>query len=217
MLREPKVSLGIILNFDPASNAFTESERAIPDGLSFDEVIHNKSKPVSMHALIPILWLMWYQPCSLNDFMDYLVYVEYNAENLQFYLWYREYEHRFNALPGKEKALSKEWIPEEVPGLTKGTDGEKATAKPNPKRNKIRKGKTEDAYDSKGAELFTEDRELAAAEDRHDSRFKENASTLAGSSASDITATPSTAEVIAQADLKWQPCEFIPVDSRGLG
>lgn len=140
--------------------------------------------------------------------MDYLVYIEHNAENLQFYLWYRDYERRFNALPETEKALSKEWVPEakEIPNLAK--DAEKEAGKT--KRSAI-KSMMENGYDSKGAALFTEDREVTAAEDRHASIFRENASTIAPSF-SDSTATPSTAEVTAQAGLKWQPCEPIPAD-----
>ena len=41
--------------------------------------------------------------------MEYLKYRELAAENLQFYLWYRDYEQRFDKLPGSEKALSPEW------------------------------------------------------------------------------------------------------------
>lgn len=41
--------------------------------------------------------------------MNYLKYVEHSAENLQFYLWYRDYVERFDKLPSPEKALSPEW------------------------------------------------------------------------------------------------------------
>lgn len=53
------------------------------------------------------------QPCSLRDFMDYLKYVSLDAENLQFYLWLRDYTKRFNELKPSEKALSPEWKPTE--------------------------------------------------------------------------------------------------------
>ena len=43
--------------------------------------------------------------------MNYLVYVAHNAENLQFYLWLRDYTRRYNALRKEEKALSPEWKP----------------------------------------------------------------------------------------------------------
>ena len=47
--------------------------------------------------------------------MDYLVYVERSAENLQFYLWLRDYTQRFNALKAEEQALSPPWKDEGRP------------------------------------------------------------------------------------------------------
>ena len=41
--------------------------------------------------------------------MDYLVYISYDAENLQFYLWHQEYTKKFNALPEAVKCLSPKW------------------------------------------------------------------------------------------------------------
>ncbi|OIW27435.1 hypothetical protein CONLIGDRAFT_633801 [Coniochaeta ligniaria NRRL 30616] len=57
---------------------------------------------------------MTWQPCSLNDFMDYLFYVEHNAENLQFFLWYCDYVQRWSALLPRQKALSDIWNPEKA-------------------------------------------------------------------------------------------------------
>jgi hypothetical protein len=51
--------------------------------------------------------------------MDYLVYIAHDAENLQFYLWYRDYEKRFNRLKQNEKALS----PAIEPHLAQGLGG----------------------------------------------------------------------------------------------
>jgi len=46
----------------------------------------------------------------LSDFMDYLMYVEQNAENLQFYLWYKDYVRRWETEVSKnDKVLSMEW------------------------------------------------------------------------------------------------------------
>jgi hypothetical protein len=45
--------------------------------------------------------------------MNYLKYIELSAENLQFYLWFRNYAKRFNDLPESEKALAPEWLPEQ--------------------------------------------------------------------------------------------------------
>jgi hypothetical protein len=41
--------------------------------------------------------------------MNYLLYVEHSAENLQFYLWLRAYETRFNNAPAADQALSPVW------------------------------------------------------------------------------------------------------------
>ncbi|KAL8910643.1 MAG: hypothetical protein Q9171_004098 [Xanthocarpia ochracea] len=67
--------------------------RAIPPELSFENVLQNKALP----------------PCTLQDFMDYLVYVSHNAENLQFWIWLQAYTKRFYAIPPTEQALSPPW------------------------------------------------------------------------------------------------------------
>jgi hypothetical protein len=41
--------------------------------------------------------------------MDYLTYVRYDAENLQFYLWLRDYMKRFEAEKKRNKSLPPEW------------------------------------------------------------------------------------------------------------
>ncbi|KAK4043560.1 hypothetical protein C8A01DRAFT_12949 [Parachaetomium inaequale] len=70
----------------------------IPAELSFEEVIKNRTAP----------------PCSLNDFVDYLFYVEHNAETLQFFLWYWDYIQRWSSLLPRQKALSPPWDPEQA-------------------------------------------------------------------------------------------------------
>ena len=143
--------------------------------------------------------------------MDYLVYVEHNAENLQFCLWFRDYERRFNALPDKEKALSPEWIQEvkEVPNLAK--DQENAPGSPKTGHRNTIAAMMESGYDTKEAALFTEDKELGRTIERHTSIMKENGSLAApsfvtSSVAGSMTA-PTTAEATAQAGLRWQPCK----------
>jgi hypothetical protein len=46
---------------------------------------------------------------TVRDFMNYLTYVEHAAENLQFYLWYKDYEKRFKEASPSELALAPEW------------------------------------------------------------------------------------------------------------
>lgn len=46
---------------------------------------------------------------TIRDFMNYLIYIEHAAENLQFFLWYKDYVKRFEAASATEKALAPEW------------------------------------------------------------------------------------------------------------
>lgn len=55
----------------------------------------------------------FFQPCTIRDFMNYLVYVERAAENLQFYLWYKDYVRRFSAMPEDQQRLSPLWTKED--------------------------------------------------------------------------------------------------------
>ncbi len=41
--------------------------------------------------------------------MNYLKYIEHAAENLQFFLWHRDYTKRFYQLSDSERILSPEW------------------------------------------------------------------------------------------------------------
>ncbi|TGZ82464.1 hypothetical protein EX30DRAFT_370557 [Ascodesmis nigricans] len=67
----------------------------VPAALSFDMVMKDATCP----------------PMTSRDFMKYLLYVEHGAENLQFFLWYRNYVERFNELPQTEKSLSPPYVP----------------------------------------------------------------------------------------------------------
>ncbi|CAG9940745.1 unnamed protein product [Clonostachys rosea f. rosea IK726] len=65
----------------------------IPESLSFDKIIKGGTCP----------------PMTVRDFMNYLVYVEHAAENLQFFLWYRDYEKRFRSATTSDISLAPEW------------------------------------------------------------------------------------------------------------
>ena len=51
--------------------------------------------------------------------MNFLKYIELSAENLQFFLWFRDYSKRFNELPASERALSPEWTADKSNAVTK--------------------------------------------------------------------------------------------------
>jgi hypothetical protein len=132
--------------------------------------------------------------------MEYLVYFKHNAEKLQFFLWYKHYVRRFEALPENEKVLSPEWIPEttEIPDLSKGTEKESRKAK-----RKAVGTMMETGYDCKGAALFSEDRERLPSQGRHMSFDRKNGNVAVPSILE--SAAISNAES-AQSGLKWQPC-----------
>lgn len=57
--------------------------------------------------------------------MNYLIYVERSAENLQFYLWHKDYTNRFASLPQSDLVLSPEWT--EKQRTLKARPGSKAS------------------------------------------------------------------------------------------
>jgi hypothetical protein len=137
--------------------------------------------------------------------LDYLVYVEYNAENLQFYLWYRDYVRRFDALPEKEKVLSPEWIPE-VTDLPDLSNAQEKAEKKKTKRDTLATA-MHTGYDSKTATFFDDESEFRTtptSPGRHIPVMKGNGSTIASSVSESMTT--STAKLTSQAGLKWQPC-----------
>jgi hypothetical protein len=86
----------------------------IPAELSFEEIIQNRAAPVGTVSVSSHARTNTSQPCSLSDFMDYVFYVERNAEALQFFLWYWDYIQRWSNLLPRQKALSPPWDPEKA-------------------------------------------------------------------------------------------------------
>lgn len=130
--------------------------------------------------------------------MDFLVYIEHDAENLQFYLWYKDYIRRFEALSDHEKKLSPEWVPETTELPTVAKDAEK---------NEGRKRKpTIDIsdYNDFDGNVKSKDGNSRTISSRADSAI---ISSTAPSILSDSTGRRS-GEVLGQSGLKWQPCTF---------
>lgn len=57
--------------------------------------------------------------------MDFLKYIEHDAENLQFFLWYKDYIKRFFQLPELEQKLAPEWTAEQASAEKKAIEQEK--------------------------------------------------------------------------------------------
>ena len=61
--------------------------------------------------------------------MNYLVYIERAAENLQFFLWYRDYSQRFAKLPLNEQVLAPAWCVDKANADTNATHVNMGTSK----------------------------------------------------------------------------------------
>jgi hypothetical protein len=120
--------------------------------------------------------------------MDYLIYVERNAENLQFYLWYIDYVRRWDELPAKDRALSPKWQPEPVETL-------------NLVKEKDRRSLPRSSIYSPVQMNF----EKAISEEFEGKGIKSDGCSFVTASARGSVA-PTIAEINAQAGLKWQPC-----------
>ena len=68
-----------------------------------------RSSVADLCELCGILTINGPQPVTVRDFMNYLIYVEHSAENLQFYLWYKDYVKRFHDANTDDISLAPEW------------------------------------------------------------------------------------------------------------
>lgn len=148
--------------------------------------------------------------------MNYLVYIEHSAENLQFYLWYRDYLKRFNELPSNERALAPEWSSEQAEmdaQATQGTLGPKQKisaetaavfkgtdfAPPIASVVELKANPFSTPPRTPGGENY---RESVAPSER---AWSENCSTLNFNT--DKSFQTKTAGAFQAAELKWQPCK----------
>ncbi len=154
------------------------------------------------------------QPCTTRDFMNYLVYIEHAAENLQFFLWYRDYTKRFSEQPANERALAPIWSVEQAEIDAQGRTG------PAPLKQQVSadtaavfKGTdfappSASVVEVKGNPFNTpprtpnNDRASTAPTER---AWSDNASTL--HSTTNKSFHSKAVGAFEGADLKWQPCE----------
>ena len=142
----------------------------IPDALSFERIVNGGTCPVSMSIAI-FMELAWsaavppscheplrtkvadksLQPCTLREFMDFSKYIERNPENLQFYLWHRDYLKRFDNLPDSERNLAPEWTVERANAEAEAARLEEKPKKVNPTAAAVLKGTDFDTKPGKAA------------------------------------------------------------------
>jgi hypothetical protein len=119
------------------------------------------------------------------------MYIEHSAENLQFYLWYRDYVRRWDTLPAGQRALSPrlQSEPADYPSLIRQKDGIR-DGKELPARPKMRS----EGWDDNGMSFPFDD-----LDDDHDV-----ASFISASFEASVT--PADGDISTQVGLKWQPC-----------
>ena len=143
--------------------------------------------------------------------MNYLLYIEFAAENLQFYLWFRDYVKRFNASPESEKTLAPAVDPEKQ-------DFEAITS---PKSSKMPKAVsrevasvlsgTDFATPGSNSEKAVNPFEVADMPDNASGGlpWEDDVSTLKSSKRTDYRSL--TANAYESADVKAAPCEWLLV------
>jgi len=147
--------------------------------------------------------------------MNYLIYIEHAAENLQFFLWYRDYSKRFSELPASERALAPEWTiaQAEAEALASQTNTT-GLKKLSPETIAVFKG-TDFAPGAKasiveyiGNPFHTPPRTPPVDKDGFSPSeygWSDDGSTLKSSNKS---FAKKTAGAYEGADLKWQPCTY---------
>lgn len=140
--------------------------------------------------------------------MNYLRYIEHSAENLQFFLWFRDYSARWAQLPASEKALSPEWSREQAETAFA------ANAPVRPKReNADVTAALKDTDFTDGSKVYVADKTDpfgTPSKSSEDEKMRDHMSDHGSSNVQ--TLGYSTHESIADqafqdAGLKWKPCK----------
>lgn len=140
--------------------------------------------------------------------MNYLIYIEHAAENLQFWLWYRDYSQRFDQLPPGERSLSPEWTVEqtEAEALASQNTANILPKKISPETAAVFQGSTfavrgtGNPFNTPPRTPINESQEnsiLPEAGDDRDSALKSTSKSFQAQAAG----------AFEKADLKWQPCK----------
>lgn len=147
------------------------------------------------------------QPCTLREFMNYLKYIELAAENLQFFLWYKDYVKRFDDLQEGERKLSPEWTLEqaEAEALAAQTQP-RAHSKLSPETAAMFKGTDFESQArvnemEKANPFYTPPRTPSGESSRNDEKSMDQSYTTKSSYVKRAEGA------FDEAGLKWQPCK----------
>lgn len=152
--------------------------------------------------------------------MNYLVYIEHAAENLQFFLWYRDYAKRFSELPPNERSLAPVWSAEQAEQDAQATTGgAPLKQKVSAETAAVFKGTDfappmASVAEVKGNPFNTPPRTPSNERDSvapTEYAWSDNGSTL--HSNTNKSFHTKAAGAFENADLKWQPCEYTTLAS----
>lgn len=145
--------------------------------------------------------------------MNYLKYIEHDAENLQFFLWFRDYSERFENLSDSEKALSPEWTTSQAEADAQGAQPNRRK-KVNPVIASVLRG-TDFAdgiaqpVDMEKRDPFNDPPRTPSSEDRREPAVSEYSSSFGGDEktlVSSYTVSKRADEAFEDAGIKWKPC-----------
>jgi hypothetical protein len=142
--------------------------------------------------------------------MNFLKYIELSAENLQFYLWFRDYSKRFEELPASERVLSPEWVDEK--SNTEAKSGPKTI---NVEAAAILAGsdfaseaKIDESEKGSNNPFFTPPRTPNSVERPEGTKSFDSCDDSFSTGRVDHTKRASGA--FETAGFKWKPCEYCP-------
>ena len=146
--------------------------------------------------------------------MNYLVYIEHAAENLQFFLWYRNYVKRFSELPSNERDLAPIWSAEQAEQDAQANNGAPLKQQVSAETAAVFKGTdfappVASVKEVKGNPFNTPPRTPVNHSDSvtpAEAAWSENGSTLNSNTYKSLNAK--AAGAFENADLKWQPCKY---------
>jgi hypothetical protein len=141
--------------------------------------------------------------------MNYLKYIELSAENLQFFLWFRDYSKRFNESPESEKVLSPEWTSEDAEAENPSRPRKLSGAAAEVFKNTDFDSKPQVATEAeKSNPFFTPPRTPndEAKRDGNSLDSHDGSMTLGGK----VNHTKRASGAFESAGLKWKPCEYNP-------
>ena len=144
--------------------------------------------------------------------MNYLVYIEHAAENLQFYLWYRDYVKRFDAMPAGERALAPVWTVEQAEAEAFNNQNTLAPKTVSPQTAAVFQGTdfappNASVVEIKGNPFNTPP--MTPTTERDSIMHSENNWSEAGSTLYSLNKSfkKKAGDAFQGADLKWQPCK----------